>query len=337
VTVNGQHHIDHNNNFGGRGSPKVWFSFMSLVAWIAIHQRLIDALKTYMDDSFSFECVGNMLYYPPYQCKFLAKQTRLLQLWDEIGLPHERPKQLFGVPLTIIGFNVDPNAMTAILPVHKKEELVSHLRRFTVKHCRWSLREFQQLAGWCEWSFNVFPLLKPRLSAIYDKIRGKTDPFARLHINNAIIHELHWMAHYIYHSPGLLFYKSLDFDPVSDDVVVAYTDASGVGLGIWFPHEDFACQAPLPTCELTDTIFFFESLAVCSAIHSIRNMDSDPLSRLLIYTDNMNTVAMFNSLHALPAYNSVLLSAVDVLLEYGVDLRVEHVNGAHNVVVDVLS
>jgi len=58
LTVHGQRHVDRNNNFGGRGSPKVWISFMSLVAWIAIHHILIDALKTYMDDSFSFEITG---------------------------------------------------------------------------------------------------------------------------------------------------------------------------------------------------------------------------------------------------------------------------------------
>jgi hypothetical protein len=50
LTVNGERHIDRNNNFGGRSSPKVWISFMSLVSWIAIHQILIEALKTYMDD-----------------------------------------------------------------------------------------------------------------------------------------------------------------------------------------------------------------------------------------------------------------------------------------------
>jgi hypothetical protein len=39
---------------------------------------------------------------------------------------------------------------------------------------RCTLREFQQLAGWVNWSFNVFPLLKPALSNVYAKISGKT-------------------------------------------------------------------------------------------------------------------------------------------------------------------
>jgi hypothetical protein len=309
---------------------------MSLVAWIAIHRMLIEALKLYMDDSFSFELAGRMLYYAPYQDHYPAKQTRLLQLWDEIGLPHDRPKQLFGSTLTVIGFDVDPNAMSATLPAHKKVELVKHLRQFAVKNSRWTLREFQQLAGWCEWSFNIFPLIKPGLSAVYEKIRGKNQPRARLHVNNAIISELGWMAHHIEQLQGLFFYKSLDFDPLSEDVVVAYTDASGLGMGLWFPHDNFAGQSVLPLDAPKDTIFFFEALAVCSAVHALHNMPNPP-SRMLIYSDNTNAVAMFNSLRAHPPYNSILLSAVDVLLQYEVDLRVEHVPGCDNGVADALS
>jgi hypothetical protein len=336
LTVNGQRHVDRNNNFGGRGSPKVWISFMSLVSWIAIHRILIEALKTYMDDSFSFELASRQLYYSPYDCWFPAKQTRLLQLWDEIGLPHERPKQLFGSPLTVIGFDIDPNAMSATLPEHKKGELVAHLRRFAGKGFRWSLREFQRLAGWCEWGFNVFPLLKPGLSAMYAKIRGKTDPFARLHVNNAIIHELLWLANHIDRSSGLLLYKSIDFTPESEELVVAYTDASGVGLGLWFPDENFACQSGLPRETPTDTIFFAEALAVCSAIHTIDTMPDKP-RRMLIYTDNTNVVSMFNSLRAHPPYNSILLSAMDILIAHDMDLRVEYIPGSANVIADALS
>jgi hypothetical protein len=70
ITFNGQRHVDRNNNFGGQGSPKVWISFMSLVAWIALRRKLINDLKTYMDDSFSFELAWNVLFYEPYQTFF---------------------------------------------------------------------------------------------------------------------------------------------------------------------------------------------------------------------------------------------------------------------------
>jgi len=336
ITVDGQRYVDRNNDFGGRGSPKVWISFMCLVAWIAIHKFLIDALKTYMDDSFSFDEAAHMRCYAPYGRAFPDKQCRLLELWDELSLPHDESKQVYGRTLTVIGFEVDPNAMQVTLPSDKKHELVAQLRSFIGKNFRWSLRDFQRLAGWCEWSFNVFPLLKPGLSALYDKIKGKQQAFARLRLNNSIIRELSWLADNIERSDGLLLFKSLDFKPTDDDVVVAYTDASSAGLGIWIPHDNFACQCPLPTSPPNDTIFFFEALAVCSAIHCVADMAWTP-AKLLVYSDNMNTVAIFNSLRAGPSYNPILLSAVDILLKYRFDLRVEHVPGPENVIADSLS
>ena len=337
ISFNGQHHIDRNNNFGGRGSPKVWISFMSLVAWIALRRELVEDLKTYMDDSFSFERADNLLFYEPYQDFFPAKQTRLLRLWDEIRLPHERAKQEFGSPLTVIGFDVDPNRMLATLPFHKKAALVTELRRFGVAHQRWPLRDWQRLAGWCEWSFNVFPLLKPGLSNVYAKISGKTRARAPIYVNNAVAAELAWLSHHIEHSDGLLLYRSLDFAATSSDLAVIYTDASSVGLGLWFPEDHFACQCKLPHSPPTGSIFYFEALAVCSAIHLLVDMPDDRPSKLLVYTDNTNTVALFNSLRALPAYNGLLMGAMDVLLRFGVDLRVEHIPGVENVVADALS
>jgi hypothetical protein len=83
-------------------------------------------------------------------------------------------------------------------------------------------------------------------------------------------------------------------------------------------------------------IFYFEALAVCAAVHLLADMDDRP-SKLLVYTDNTNTVAMFNSLRAQPPYNGLLRSAMDVLLEHGVDLRVAHVPGEENTIADALS
>jgi hypothetical protein len=144
------------------------------------------------------------------------------------------------------------------------------------------------------------------------------------------------MVDHIEHSDGLFLYRSLDFSPCHSEVMVAYTDASSVGMGIWFPDDDFACHSALPPLAPTDTIFFFEALAVCSAIHAVADMQPPP-ARLLIYTDNTNTVAMFNTLRAKPAYNRLLMSAMDILLHYHVDLRVEHIPGDLNEVADALS
>jgi hypothetical protein len=64
------------------------------------------------------------------------------------------------------------------------------------------------------------------------------------------------------------------------------------------------------------------------------------LSKLVVYTDNLNTVHMFNSFSALPAYNGILKDAVDQLLsdiDNPIQLRVMHVPGESNTVADALS
>jgi hypothetical protein len=88
---------------------------MGLVIWIMIFINLILDLFSYMDDSFSFDIEGNVLWYEPYKCYYPMKQAKLLTLWDEISLPHKKGKQEYGPELRITGFLVDPNGMRVTL------------------------------------------------------------------------------------------------------------------------------------------------------------------------------------------------------------------------------
>ena len=83
-------------------------------------------------------------------------------------------------------------------------------------------------------------------------------------------------------------------------------------------------------------IIFFEALAVLSALYNAHH-HFPPESRIVIYTDNFTTVAMFNSLRALPEYNGILKAAVDFLLEGKHQLRVLHIAGEDITVADALS
>ena len=200
---NGNHHVDCGDNFGGRGSCKIWVSFMSLVIGIAIYVKLPSFLKVYVDNLYSFERAGNMKFYAPYNKSYPTKQTDLLLLWDEIGLPHDEPKQLFGNTLEVIGFIVNPNAMSVLFPKKKQNELLQHIHTFTVVGKHWPLCEFLQIAGWCNWAFNIFFLLPPGLPALYEKVAGKSNLFAGIAINTPIIRKLTWPANHIQHLPGI--------------------------------------------------------------------------------------------------------------------------------------
>src|SRR5882724_12582110 len=111
---------------------------MGLVTWIAIHVYHIGDLLHYMDDSFSFDTNPMLKCYEPYDTYYPSKQCRLLMLWDDIGLPHEKQKQVFGCNFDIIGFHVNPLATSFTMPSNLKSELISAVRAFadsSMTHC----------------------------------------------------------------------------------------------------------------------------------------------------------------------------------------------------------
>jgi hypothetical protein len=150
VTIDQIRHVDRCTSFGGRGSCRDYTAFMELVLWIAIFVKLLADLFGYIDDNFSFDEEGNVTWYRPYQCYYPAKQTSLLKLWDEIGLPHDKAKQEYGPVLRIIGFMVDLNQMRVSMDEEDRERLMRQVSDFSATApggTRRTLREFQQPAG----------------------------------------------------------------------------------------------------------------------------------------------------------------------------------------------
>jgi len=188
------------------------------------------------------------------------------------------------------------------------------------------------------WALNVYPLLRPGLSALYAKMAGKLESHAQLWVNRDVVRELSWVAKHMQTSEGVFFLKSVswDFSTIHDSVFHVYTDASGDGLAYWFPSLNQGFQSPLPGSAPSGSIFYFEALAVTSAIiHATSYLT--PGSRLAIFSDNMNSVSMFNSLAALSVYNGLLTLAVDAIISSNLDFRVFFIPGVDNVVADALS
>ena len=182
ITVDDICHVDCCTCFGGRGSCRHYTAFMGLL-WIAIFVKLLTDLFRYINDNFSFDEEGNVLWYEPYQCYYPTKQTRLLLLWDEIGLLHDKSKQEYAPILHIISFMLDLNLMRVSMDDEDHERLIQQVTDFSATApggTRRMLKEFQQLAGWINWSFNMFPLLKPALSNVYAKIGGKSESHAKV-------------------------------------------------------------------------------------------------------------------------------------------------------------
>ncbi|KAG2350554.1 DNA/RNA polymerase [Suillus weaverae] len=337
VSFEGEQRVDHANVFGGHASQCIFHAFMSLVIWIAVFICLIQAF-IYVNDSFSFAKIGDMSYYVKYRKMLPTDMVTLLLLWDELGIPHEEQKQIFGSPLPIIGFNVDPNLMKISLKEESKRGLVHELHMFAKHKQKRSLRDFEHIAGSLNWALNVCPLLHPGLSALYAKIKGKTNSKGMLWMNRSIVDELLWAVFHLERSNGIYLLKSVSwqFEPLSLDVLKVFCDASGSGMGFWYPSLLLGFQSNLPERSPVHNIFFFEALCVTSTIH-------DAVTRLLkngrlaVYTDSLNTVYMFNSLSGGVGYNHLLMDVVKVILAFNVDFRVFHISGEDNVVADHLS
>lgn len=219
--------------------------------------------------------------------------------------------------LTIIGIYVNANNLTFSLPKQALDELLQEIEEFTSwseqKHgASWSLRRWQRLAGWVNWSFNVFPLLKPSLNHLYPKIAGKDHPLTKIRVNNAMCEDLDWATHHMHTSLGINLLSSMSWD-VEDADVTVFCDVCMEGLAFYYPDRLTGFYAPVPNESVHDIIFYFEALAVASACNDLKKMMTHQL-HIIIYTDSMNMVNIFSSLHCLPEFNSLLRHCVDVMI-----------------------
>ena len=339
-TVDGMRYVDRNVPFGNSSSAAIFISFNSLVAWIAKYERGIRNLATYMDDSSGFDYEDDLLPYPPYQTSFPRHQTLLLELWDELSIPHKPKKQIFGSVIPIIGIDVDPNALTLTLSPKRRADLCDALYSWAVKpvngaKANYQLKYWQQVGGWVNWALNVYPLLRPCLNNFYHKISGVHDPTRRIWVNNSVRDDFAWAARHVESSSGVHILSSSDWDPSSADFT-AYCDACPNGLGFWYPALDVGFHSPTPAHSEMTGIFYFEALCVFCALTDIARRTARG-AKVVIFTDNLNTVQIFNSLACLPEYNHLLRRSVDIALANELDLRVLHVPGEQNVVADALS
>ena len=337
VTIEGQRHVDHCCSFGNRASPRLWVSFMSLVTWIATFVRKLHHLKLYTDDCFSFELASSTEYYAPYRKALPKKQAQLLKLWDELGVPHEEKKQVSGERLEILGFLVDANAMTITLPREKLDGLLSTIRDFCSSASgRQTHRRFLQLAGSMSWALYVFPMLKPGLRALHEKIgsTSKKGPHQEMYVSETIKLELDWFARHAEKLNGVHIMESIAWDQ-SQANHVFFCDATPRGLGCFYREGSIGFRTVAPP---NSDIGFLKALSICWAIHIV---DRRKLGgRILIFTDSLVTVNMFDSLYTPRAkLNPILLSAVDILINrrFRIQVAVDSVQKGHYAIVNALA
>jgi hypothetical protein len=193
------------------------------------------------------------------------------------------------------------------------------------------------MGGWMNWAFNVYPCARPALNNFYLKLKGRRDSTSLVWVNNSIREDFTWAVNVLRRSSGVLLLKSVYWG-VDEATFVVFCDACPEGMGFWYPDFNIGFYSPTPYHEHPDLIFYFEALCVHSALFDAhRRTGAATNGRFIIYTDNSNTVDIFSSLRALPPYNHLLKTAIDIMDMGNHDMRVLHVSGVDNAVADALS
>jgi hypothetical protein len=108
-------------------------------------------------------------------------------------------------------------------------------------------------------------------------------------------------------------------------------------LSFVYGNNSFTYQLRECPPNIKINIFFLELVAIMSAIHHVASFTSPP-KHLLIFTDSLDAVAVFNSLHTNESiHNGPLLGVASVILQTGIDLQVCHIKGKFNIRPDLLS
>ena len=108
-----------------------------------------------------------------------------------------------------------------------------------------------------------------------------------------------WFAKHAQLSDGIFLLKSVAWDPSVDlsDTTTCFAGACPDGMAYWFPEFNLGFQCRV-SADVKNT-YYFDALAVTCAI-----LDrSHSASR--IFSDNRNTVDIWNSLKASAPYNQL--------------------------------
>jgi len=178
-----------------------------------------------MDNSFGIDKDGNTVWYQKYKKHMLESQVKLLSLWDELRIPHEPHKQLFGMTLTIISIEVNANSLTFMLPKQALDNLLQELQEFTAwpdrkRGASWTLRQWQRLAGWMNWCFDIFPTIHLAFNNVYPKIAGKDQSLMKIWVNNDVWADLKWAMGHLRNSLGVYLLSSVIWNVEDADEII---------------------------------------------------------------------------------------------------------------------
>lgn len=332
--INGKYYIDRCNVFGNAASQRLFCAFNSLVLWIAENKKGIKDVLSYVDDNYSWEYQSKRLYYKPYQISLPEKQARLLLLWDELGIPHEKRKQEFGAVLSIIGYEIDTKRMQVSLSrstINEIHEKINEICNRAQTQCGRSttnlirLRDLAMLVGTVNRVLDISPLLELGMASTFKEMSGKSKQSDPCNITDDIRRDLTWLSIHLKHVKGRNFFTPI-WDPSNASLLI-YTGAShkgfywAIGAKVYYYT---SVEINLPHEEINN-----EVIAVACAMHWAEKSEelAFPPRRCWIYCDSQAVESLFHNFRANKKTTRLLQSIVDVLLRRSIELNVSQKHG----------
>lgn len=328
VKIGNQFHVDRCVNFGSSASPRIWCSYFSLILWIAATELQISEFNSFMDDTWGLDLKTNLVTFKDQHIPL--NQAKFLELFDYLNVPWNWEKQLWGSQIEVIGHWIDCEAMTISLADEKRIALAEELELFASQRSQ-PLVKWARVTGWANWGLNIFPLGRWALQSSWDKMAGKTKRNALVPGNQATTSDLRWLSKALMKWEGRQLLESFFWSLESADATF-FCDACPSGLGIWNPgtNKGFHHNIPPPSRD----IYWAELTSVVTAILMSRDSKA---RRVVIFTDSENVVNLFSSHRAIDLVRLMFKTAIDVMLDTKLEVKVKHVSGERNVIADLLS
>lgn len=219
--------------------------------------------------------------------------------------------------------------MTISLSDKKRLSLANELLKFS-KQLSHPLVAWSQMTGWANWGLNCFPLGRWALQSSWDKA-GKTIRNAQVPSNSSTREDLDWLGKIRISWDGRQLLDSF-FWKIDDADFTMFCNECPSGLGMWIPKTAEASTFSIP--PPSRDIYWAELAAVVSCIKlgSLRTGKT-----IVVFTDSENVVNLFSSHRAISTVRLMFMFAIDLMLEYNLDVKVKHIPGEQNVIADCLS
>jgi len=163
------------------------------------------------------------------------------------------------------------------------------------------------------------------LQSAYAEISRKQISHTQLHLNRSVICDFHYQGFHIL--------NAIEWDSSDADLII-YSDMFN-GLGFAYLIDSWVFVHPTPNDCPCPMIFYFEALMITSAI--IWASGLSPIHCLLVYSDSLNCIEMFNTFSTQDGYNELQDFIVHILMSSNISLHVFHIPSTDNITADALS